>query len=103
MMMQQKFQNVTHYSSAKLLQKCTSLPSFSETTGSSSNSIESVDEEYRKTSIKWILNFHKKISKDTQYLAIAILLKLTHKNFILNDDNHEPVAVASLLLASKMN
>lgn len=103
MMMQPKFQNLTNYSSAKLLQKCTSMPSFSDTTGSSSNSIDSIDEEYRKLSIKWILNFHKKVSKDTQYLAVAILLKLIKKNIVLNEDNYEQLAVATLLLASKMN
>ncbi len=42
--MQLKFQPCNQVGSAKLLQKCTSLPSFTETTNSSSNSIDSIDD-----------------------------------------------------------
>lgn len=98
--MQQKFQNISNCHSAKLLQKCTSLPSFSESTVSSNHSIESIDDEFRKQAIKWILGFNKKVTKDTQYLAIAILNRFTTH---INEDNHEKVAICTLLIASKMN
>ena len=101
--MQQKFQNISNYNSQKLLQKCTSLPSFSDTTGSSNNSIDSQDDEFRKQAIKWILAFHKKVNKDTQYLAIAILNRLSPSSLHINEQNHEQVALSCLLLASKMN
>ena len=40
------------------------------------------------------------MEKDTQYVAIAILNKLA---IPLNDDNKEKIAIACLLIASKMN
>ena len=100
--MQQKFQNVSNTHSAKLLQKCTSLPAFSESTNSSSNSIDSVDEEYRKQAVKWMLSFTKKVTKDTQYLAVAIFHKLTPGLQIV-EENYEKIALSCMLIASKMN
>lgn len=101
--MQLKYHQNMHYSSAKLLQKCTSLPSFSDTASSSNNSIDSNDEEYRKAAIKWILTYHKKVTKDTQYLAISYLNRLLQRSLTLTQDNYEEVALVVLLIAAKMN
>lgn len=86
--MQLKFQHNAHYSSAKLLQKCTSMPSFSDTASSSNNSIDSVDDEYRKSAIRWILTFNKKVTRDTQYLAVSYLNKLIHHSIYINEENY---------------
>ena len=80
--MQLKFHGNTHYSSSKMLQKCTSMPSISDT-ASSNNSIESNDEEHRRSAIKWILAYNRKVSRDTQYLAVAYLNILTRQTIIL--------------------
>ena len=100
--MQQKFQNISNTHSAKLLHKCTSLPAFSESTNSSTNSIDSTDEEYRKQAIKWMLSFTKKVTKDTQYLAVAIFNKLP-SNLQIAEENYEKIALSCMLIASKMN
>lgn len=101
--MQQKFQNLSNCHSARLLHKCTSMPAFSESTNSSTHSIESIDDEHRRLAIKWILSFHKKVHKDTQYLAISLLNRLAPPHLPINEDNYEKVALTCLLLASKMN
>lgn len=104
--MQMKLTQLTHSNqlgSAKILQKATSLPSFTDTTNSSSNSIDSTDDEYRKLAFKWILSYNKKVTKDTQYLAIAYLIKLGLKAIYITEDNYEQIAITTLLMASKMN
>jgi hypothetical protein len=101
--MQLKYTQNTHYSSAKMLQKCTSMPSFSDTASSSNNSIDSNEEEYRKSAIRWILSYHKKVTKDTQYLAIAYLNRLLQRSLTLTHENYEEVALVVLLIAAKMN
>lgn len=102
--MQLKFYHNSPYASTKLLQKSTSLPTFTETTNSSSNSIESLDqEEYRKLIIKWIFSFNKKVAKDTQYMAIVYLQNLTKKAITLSEENYEQIAITLVLMASKMN
>jgi hypothetical protein len=101
--MQMKLSHSNQMGSAKILQKATSLPSFTDTTNSSSNSIESIDDEYRKLAIKWILSYNKKVTKDTQYLAIAYLTKLAPKAIYVTEENYEQVAITTLLIASKMN
>ena len=100
--MQLKFHGNSQYGSHKLLQKCTSMPSISDT-ASSNNSIESNDEEYRRSAIKWILAYNRKVTRDTQYLAVAYLNLLTRQTIHLNEDNYEKVALTTLLVASKMN
>jgi len=80
--MQTKFyQNYT--TAPKLLQKSTSVPSFSETTNSSTNSIESIDDEYRRSAIKWLLAYNRKVAKDTHYLAISYLHQLIRKSIYI--------------------
>lgn len=101
--MQLRFQQVTNSTSHKMLKKATSMPSFTDTNNSSSNSIEPTDEEYRKLAIKWILSFTRKTGKDTQYLAISYLCQLNIKPFFLNEDNYEKIAITVLLIAAKMN
>lgn len=101
--MQLRFQQVSNCTSAKMLKKATSMPSFTDTNHSSSNSIEPSDEEYRKLAIRWILSFTRKIGKDTQYLAISYLCQLNTKPFCLNEDNYERIAITVLLIAAKMN
>jgi hypothetical protein len=101
--MQLRFQQVTNSTSHKMLKKATSMPSFTDTNNSSSNSIEPTDEEYRKLAIKWILSFTRKTGKDTQYLAISYLCQLNTKPFFLNEDNYEKIAITVLLIAAKMN
>lgn len=86
--MQLKNYQPNTYSSSKLLQKCTSMPSFTDTTNSSNSSIESNEDEYRKSAIKWILNYSKKIAKDTHYLAITYLNKLVRKYVYLSEENY---------------
>jgi hypothetical protein len=83
--MQLKFQQPNQMGSAKLLQKCSSLPSFTDTTNSSSNSIDSIDDEYRKSAIKWVLNYTKKVTRDTQYLAIAYINRLSRRSMCINE------------------
>lgn len=100
--MQLKFHQSPHYSSLKLLQKSTSLPSFTDTTNSSSGSIEPTDEEHRKSAVKWILAYSRKVARDTQYLAVAYLHRLP-ANFTFTEENHERLAATLLLLASKIN
>jgi hypothetical protein len=104
--MQPKFQNEGQYPSSRLLQKCTSMPAFSESTNSSTNSIDSPDDCYRQLAIRWILAFSKKVAKDTQYLAISLLNRLNRlapHALPLTEQSHERVALATLLIASKMN
>jgi len=77
--MQTKILQSNLYNSPKFLSKCTSIPTFSESTDSSSNSIESMDDEFRQLAIKWILSINKRVEKDTHYLAIAYLNQLIEK------------------------
>lgn len=86
--MQLKFYQSTHYSSLKTLQKSTSMPSFTETSASSSDSLESNDDHYRQLTIKWILSYNKKVTKDTQYLAIAYLNHLQSRAIHLTSENY---------------
>jgi len=86
--MQLNFQDSSQIASAKLLQKSTSLPSFADTNHSSSNStnsIDSIDDEYRKYAIRWILSYNKKVTRDTQYLAISYLNRLNRKSFFITE------------------
>lgn len=101
--MQLKYQQNSHYSSAKMLQKGTSMPSFSDTTSSSNHSIDSSEEELRKSAGRWILSYHKKVTRDTQYLAVSYLQRLAHHSLFLTEENYEHVALAVLLIAAKMN
>lgn len=100
--MQLKFHQSPHYSSLKLLQKSTSLPSFTDTTNSSSNSIEPTDEEHRKMAVRWILAYSRKVARDTQYLAVAYLHRLP-PTLPFNEHNFELLAATLLLIASKIN
>ena len=89
--MQLKFQELNQVSSAKLLQKCTSMPSFTDTNQSSStssNSIDSLDDEYRKYAIKWILSYNKKVTRETQYLAIYYINRLNRKSIYITEENY---------------
>jgi hypothetical protein len=83
--MQVKFQESNGLGSARQLQKSTSMPSFTDTNHSSTNSIDSLDDEYRKYAIRWILGYNKKVSRDTQYLAISYLNRLHRRSFLLTD------------------
>jgi hypothetical protein len=87
----------------KMLHKSTSMPSFTETSSSSSNSIDPNDDHLRKQAIKLILSYNKKVSKETQYLAISYLNELALKSTYLTEESCEKIAVTLLLLASKMN
>jgi hypothetical protein len=100
--MQLKFHQSPHYGSLKLLQKSTSLPSFTDTTSTSSNSIDAGDEALRKLAVKWILAYTKKVARDTQYLAVAYLHRLP-ASVAFTEDNHELLAATLLLIASKIN
>jgi hypothetical protein len=50
-----------------------------------------------------VLGYSRKVSRDTQYLAIAYLGGLQGRGVTLTHDNYEAIAVATLLIASKMN
>lgn len=39
----------------------------------STSSIESVDDESRKNAIKWLMDFDRKVTKDTNYLSVWYL------------------------------
>ena len=101
--MQVRFQQMNNYASSKMLKKATSMPSFTDTNNSSSNSLEPTDEEYRKLAIRLILSLTRKIGKDTHYLAISYLCQLNHKPFFQNEDNYEKIAITVVLIAAKMN
>jgi hypothetical protein len=100
--MQLKFHQSPHYSSLKMLQKSTSMPSFTDTTNSSSASIDATDEEHRKMAVKWILAYSKKVARDTQYLAVAYLHRLPPA-IVFTEDNYERLAATLILVASKIN
>lgn len=101
--MQARFYPPGRLTSPRLLQKSTSMPSFTDTTNSSSNSIDYSDDEHRQLVVRWLLSYNRKVTRDTQYLAIAYLHRLLRKAICLCEQNYEKVAVALLLLASKMN
>lgn len=81
-------QETNQPTSAKLLHKCTSTPSITDTNHSSSNTLRTIDcmdEEYRKYAIKWILSYNKKVTRDTQYLAISYLNRLNPQALAINE------------------
>jgi hypothetical protein len=53
--------------------------------------------------VKWILSYNKRVTKGTQYLAIAYLTRLSTKGIMITEENHEQIAITALLIASKMN
>lgn len=71
-----------------MLKKHTSMPSFKDTNYSpstSSNSIDSLNDYYRKYAIRWILSYNKKVTRDTQYLAVSYLNRLNKKSIYLSE------------------
>lgn len=83
--MQVKFLQHNGLGSTKSLQKCTSMPSITDTAASSSGSIEAQEDEYRKLISKWILGYTKRVSKTTQYLAVTYLNALLRKAVLITD------------------
>lgn len=83
------------------LHKVTSLPSLTDTNHSSTGSIS--EDEPRRLAVRWVLAYCRKVSRDTQYLAIAYLNGLQTRGVTLTHENYEAIAVATLLIASKMN
>lgn len=85
------------------LAKTSSQPSLQDTSDSSCNSIDSLEDEYRKCAARWILSYSRKVSRSTQYLALAYLGRFVSRSVSLCGDNYEKIAVALVLMASKMN
>lgn len=77
--------HVTHYSSERALQKCASLPCVSDTTDSSSASIESQEEEYRQQAVRWMLSATRRVAKDTNYLALSYFNRLMKHSIPINE------------------
>lgn len=93
-----------NFSFGKLMYKRSSMTSVSSSTDSSTKSIEACDEEYRRLAIRWILgNFNQKVKKDTLYLAISYINRLSSKAVYLTEENWEKIVITILLLANKIN
>jgi hypothetical protein len=94
--------------SNKALSKETSKLSIANTSCSSvssttSNQTEKIDDEYRRLAVKWIFSYSKKLSKDTQFLAVSYINQLRNKSIFINEKNYEQIAVSTLLIAFKIN
>lgn len=69
----------------------------------STSSIESVDDESRKNAIKWLMEFDRKVTKDTNYLSVWYLEIALRNGLLINIANWQLCAAAIMMLASKMN
>lgn len=87
----------------QLLHKAASLPTLNNSTPSSPITLDTPQSDPQKMAIRWVLTYHRKITRDTQYLAIAYLNALSSKGIIVTHENYEAIAMTTLLIAGKMN